>query len=151
MPNWCENIVSARHKDKDQAVRLAKAANEGRLFTEFRPLPEDKKEDWYDWCLENWGTKWDIDPLDTDSDVVQDGDMYLVRVRFLTAWGPCLNFFRFLKSQGWCVSATYAEPCLNFIGYWTTDGSDFEWCIDDQDVPMFVREEYPEYYAEEID
>jgi hypothetical protein len=50
-------------------------------FKEFVPMPEDEK-DWYNWCINNWGTKWDAsDPNITDN---KSATTY----EFSTAWAP---------------------------------------------------------------
>jgi hypothetical protein len=39
---------------------------------------------WYDWCVRNWGTKWDV--IDVAKEYVY-GEQY-GELRFLTAWSP---------------------------------------------------------------
>lgn len=51
-------------------------------FTAFNPIPVENKEDWYNWNIANWGTKWDAsDPAlnTTATSLVYDFD---------TAWSP---------------------------------------------------------------
>lgn len=41
---------------------------------------------WYSWCIENWGTKWDVEAM-----LVDEGSTYL-SYSFSTAWSPPISF-----------------------------------------------------------
>lgn len=77
----------------------------------------DNNDDrWYDWNVNNWGTKWDIDG--TDSEI--DGDDYSFQVCFETAWSPPEQIFYALrKKYGETVDITwfYDEPGAQVAGY----------------------------------
>jgi len=60
MPNWCLNNLTIEHEDGYMVDRFVKAYEEGNTCNEFIPVPEDIGEGWYDFCVNNWGTKWDI-------------------------------------------------------------------------------------------
>ena len=58
---------------------------EALTFTAFVPVPEDMiKDGWYDFCVKNWGTKWDA------SEPSMEMTQRSIRYRFFTAWGPPL-------------------------------------------------------------
>lgn len=58
MPNWCQctaTITAPAPVIDDLHVVLADS--ERGLLDWLRPMPPDQQHDWYDWCVENWGTK----------------------------------------------------------------------------------------------
>lgn len=51
------------------------------LLNKFHPMPEEE-EDWYNWHINNWGTKWDIEISDEEI-----SDDYIM-MSFDSAWSP---------------------------------------------------------------
>lgn len=47
-------------------------------------------DSWYDWCCENWGTKWNA----SDTYIIDDNE-----IEFSTAWGCPVNIFKELSKQ----------------------------------------------------
>ena len=48
--------ILEQHKGKD-----------GEVMWETYNFPDGKNDDrWYHWCIENWGTKWDVSELDIE-------------------------------------------------------------------------------------
>jgi len=77
-------------------------------------------KDWYDWCCDNWGTKWDFgledgsNPAQVETD---DRGRRCVRLGFDTAWGPPTGFYAYLENTaGFRVKAYYFEPGMGFCG-----------------------------------
>jgi len=129
MPNWCSNSVTVSHPDPAQIQRFNDAFNKGELFQEFVPCPQEllDGDGWYDWCVTNWGTKWDIQPYGVE---LNENDL---RCSFDTAWAPPLAFYHNLAAQGFEVSAMYYEPGMNFCGSYEVIGEDI---MDDYyDIP----------------
>ena len=110
MPNWCANSVVLKHKDPTFIARARAAAEKDGLLNEFIPVPKDLKEtiagsfgdteeqkqleiqeayniknygysNWYDFCVNEWGTKWDVTGEVQD---IEDGLM----LTFDSAWAP---------------------------------------------------------------
>jgi len=147
MPNWCNNSVEIYHDDPAMIERVRTAFNDGRLLDEFIPVPqalrdtvsgfmgEDKRAEheaqqaanvekhgyanWYDFCVNEWGTKWDIG---ADGNPAQDipGGLML---GFESAWAPPVNAYEKLFYMGFKIRAMYFEPGMAFAGIFE-DGQD---------------------------
>lgn len=76
--------------------------------------------DWYDWCVTNWGTKWDVGGDDYNSPEVEDGRLTL---SFDSAWAPPCGAYEALTELGFSVRAYYYESGMCFCGMWE-DGND---------------------------
>jgi len=103
MPNWCRNdldIVGQENVVND-FIEVAKLEiDEGIVplcFANLYPEPDYDKNpsedssvmpDWYNWRIENWGTKWDLD-INTQFDSGIGWASYV----FDTAWSPPLELF----------------------------------------------------------
>jgi hypothetical protein len=85
-------------------------------------------KNWYDWCVNNWGTKWnaggdnDAMQVDYDEDVNNQG---IALFQFDTAWAPPLGVLEKLMETHpeLSIECRYHEPGVGFFGVWT-DGSD---------------------------
>lgn len=68
---------------------------------------------WYDWCIKNWGTKWDCSVMDMDEDDPED-----VRIYFDTAWSPPTDFFKWFaeKYPDSVFECEYEEEGIGFEG-----------------------------------
>ena len=147
MPNWCNNTLELHHEDPAMIERAKKAFADGRLLAEFIPIPQSLKivagcvgdpdeqkkleEDtarnrevhgygnWYDYCVNEWGTKWDVG---ADGNPAQDipGGLML---GFESAWAPPCGAYEKLTEQGFRIRAMYFEPGMAFAGVWE-DGFD---------------------------
>jgi hypothetical protein len=129
--------------------RVRTAFNDGRLLDEFIPVPKDlqivagsvgdpaeqKKlieqtdanrdkygyGNWYDFCVNEWGTKWDIG---ADGNPAQDipGGLML---GFESAWAPPCGAYEKLTDQGFRIRAMYYEPGMAFAGIWEEGMDDY--------------------------
>ncbi len=140
MPNWCNNRVVISHEDSSKMEALVAAINDGKFCNHVIPVPESlhivagsvgdpdeqKKleEDtarnlevhgygnWYDFCVNRWGTKWDIDPYENVK-IDQYGE---IEFGFDSAWAPPTGVYDELVNQGFLVEATYYESGMAFVG-----------------------------------
>ena len=67
---------------------------------------------WYEWCLKNWGTKWDIGE-NSHITLIDENNL---NVNFSTAWSPPTDFYEKLTEFGFNVLAYYYESGMNFCG-----------------------------------
>ena len=149
MPNWCGNTLTITHEDPVMIVRAKAAFAEGNFLNEFIPVPEDlqitagklgdpeaqaeleRKEQanlvahgyktWYDFCVNEWGTKWDVG----DGNGIQTWDDHELIVYFDSAWSPPIAAYGRLLDLGFTVYATYYESGSAFAGIWEDGNDDF--------------------------
>ena len=149
MPNWCNNSVVLKHQDPAMIERARKAFNGEGLLQEFIPVPqelidtvsgsmgEDKREaheaqqkanvekygyaNWYDFCVNEWGTKWEIG---ADGNPAQDipGGLML---GFDSAWSPPIAAYEKLLEMGFEIEAMYYESGMAFAGVWDNGHDDY--------------------------
>jgi hypothetical protein len=150
MPNWCSNNLVLTHDDPAMIQRAYDALERGEFLNEFIPVPkqlqivagcvgdpdEQKKleEDtarnleelgygnWYDFCVGEWGTKWDCGEQG-NSDIHPEGRM--LHTFFESAWGPPVNAYEKLVEMGFGVEAMYHEGGMCFAGTWSNGNDDY--------------------------
>ena len=115
MPNWCQNRVSIYCQNTEVLDKIEKIFSKENPFQEIFPLPEDQADNWYDWCVENWGTKWDIDQADIER---FENELTLY---FETAWSPAEGIKDKLEetydNEDISISWFYDEPMMQMAGY----------------------------------
>jgi len=121
MPNWCSNTLVLTHDDPAMIDRAEAAVKEGKLLQEFVPRPADQEENWYEWNVANWGTKWDVG----DEHSVADKETNTIHLSFESAWAPPTKAYETLQELGFTVNATYYEPGMCFAGVFNEDGDDY--------------------------
>ena len=150
MPNWCNNYLELTHDDPEMITRAQKAFADGKLLEEFCPVPaslhivagmvgdpdEQKKleEDtaknlevhgygnWYDYCVNEWGTKWDVGG---DGDQARlDGPNH-ISMNFDSAWAPPVPAMEKFLDLGFRVKLIYWESGMCFCGLFDENGDDY--------------------------
>lgn len=73
-------------------------------------------DNWYDWSITNWGTKWNS----YDSEIVDHEIGERIEYTFDTAWGPPMAVIEALREQcpDFNISAFYDEPMMEAAGYY---------------------------------
>ena len=116
MPNWCSNSLTLKHDDPAMIDKAVAGFTGGKLLETFVPY----EGEWdYDWCVDNWGTKWDVSG---DNGYTRPNPNTL-KISFDSAWAPPLEAYRAMEELGFEVKAMYYEPGMCFCGIYE-DGSD---------------------------
>lgn len=143
MPNWCMNNLTVSHDDPAKLQEFVDAYNSGKTCEHFLPVPQGYYDDerWYDWCINNWGTKWDIGKQEyTDPAVIEDGN---VSISFNSAWSPPTQFYEHLHDEhGYGIKASYWEPGMAFCGWWTDGDDDYYEYVDKDEIPHGLWDEF---------
>ena len=90
MPNWCENKVRIWFDKVEDTEKFQEFVTGVDLwgnpsifcFSKIMPPPDNEWD--YDWCTENWGTKWELNA----DDIGYEGDEECLDYEFNTAWSP---------------------------------------------------------------
>lgn len=157
MPNWCMNNLTVSHKDFAMVKRFADAWNSGGVCQHYIPMPEG--EDWYQWNISKWGTKWDFgkdeyeDPAVVKVVDMESGSFYEVSVSPNTAWSPPVDFYNHLMELGYNVHASYFEPGMGFCGIYHNGHDNYVDYGGEKDmIPVAIWNEYGlEGFFEEIE
>ena len=154
MPNYCNNVVEIQGPQHilktlvDHRLDFMKihpypkelditAGREGAddspeqralVAAEEANLKKHGYKNWYDWCVNNWGTKWNAGGDNDDMQVDYDedvGNQGIALFQFDTAWAPPLGVLEKLMETHpeLSIECRYHEPGVGFFGVWT-DGSD---------------------------
>ena len=171
MPNWCYNTVELTHEDPKMIARARSAFLDRGLLNEFVPIPEELKitagylgegaeqaaleaqeasnlekhgyRNWYDYCVNEWGTKWDVTGQEIND--IPNG----VILTFDSAWAPPTGAYDKLLDLGFSVKAMYYEPGMGFCGVWD-NGQDDEYSLgglNSDEVAALLPVELDEAYA----
>jgi hypothetical protein len=145
MTNWCLNKVLIKvpnnkllkklknaldqETDSPNYVQLSdgRIVSEGAtdLFNQLVPRPPEISEhqNFSEWEIANWGTKWDAKPRDT-----YWPDKYTVNFEILTALGPPIAFFENLERMGYLVNGYYLEELTGLLGvYYEGNNETYEY------------------------
>lgn len=85
--------------------------------------PTIREDSWWDWRVQNWGVKWDIDTKEVEPPQITDEGKSLF-CYFNTAWGPAIGIYDKLTEQGYQVEAYYFESGMAFCGKYTSKDGD---------------------------
>lgn len=162
MPNWCSNTLMLNEDSNDSILDVLKDYLTGERHLSFeliRPIPDELKnmqspppkdldekvrkelinkygaDNWWDWCVMNWGTKWDCDVYHFDEK----------SIGFSTAWSPPLGAIKTLAIlTGKDFRLTYIEEGMDFCGEFFAyknwlENQDCEYSI--KDAPEALKEE----------
>ena len=140
MPNHCQNsiIITAHTNDElDEVINHLKGEGQDLSFANIAPPPFDdpaysdlpsqaearsSPNWWYNWNVENWGTKWDCYEVSMKRPDYNPkwGEKPHVVYQFETAWSPpsetLISYLSHLFPQVTVVN-WYQETGMNFAGH----------------------------------
>ena len=122
MPNWCDNraTISGPSPVIDEIKQILKQENPN-LLSWMVPQPNfENDQAWYQWNIDNWGTKWDID----NAYISDESESDSVTFSFATAWAPPVTAFETWAMSDGRVQFTldYFEPGMAYVGKVSYDG-----------------------------
>ena len=129
MPNWCSNdmTITGEEAQLAQLAELLKADIE-TMMERLVPKPEGLTDgEWYSWCLNNWGTKWDM------CEVVAGFEPDMIELNYETAWAPNVAFWETISARFPELDMThyYREVGMGFTGVATyRAGHSNDKCVD---------------------
>lgn len=134
MPNWCNNSITIsgptetiKQLWEDAHADMGGDIERG-LLDAMAPMPRELQgttapsedgQDWYNWRVDNWGTKWDIS--DEGLEFIDNGDGTAeITGWFDSAWAPPVGAYeKFLDDMDNCsIEASYYEPGMDFGGFY---------------------------------
>ena len=98
MPNWCYNEMTITGKPKDihKLIKQVKDDESVFSFEKVIPMPKSEKDNWYNWRVANWGTKWNADIQYETLDQWENGEIF---IEFNTAWDTPMPIIKKLSEQ----------------------------------------------------
>lgn len=125
MPNYCSNQLEIKGEQKEIARFKQNAhSNEGKFLENLYPMPSTidlsnstikngNMPDWYNWRIENWGTKWDV-----DADLIFENETTL-NYSFESAWSPPVDALQHISKDypDLIFNIKFEEEGNDFIGY----------------------------------
>lgn len=141
MPNWCGNDLIVEGSGASQFYQ--DCLNESREFSlnTLVPLPKEQENNWYDWHIAHWGTKWDVEAT------LHNQSSDKVEISFSSAWSPPTEWVNNVADRYPDLTFTllYEESGMCFAGRYVQQGN----CILED---YFVNDiqEYIDFCVEEL-
>lgn len=123
MPNWCQNRLLVIGSESEVQRFLADNKSKESELDFGRAVPLLDENDWYNWCIEHWGTKWNAAEVKFGDPAIiwwQENDKTAELYQFDTAWGP---------PGAWFTTMCKEWPELELRLYYAELGGDFSGSI----------------------
>ena len=176
MPNWCNNNINITGPANKIRDLWTEATIKEGFLDAMVPMPKELKDttspsdldeeaqaemikkfgasDWYSWCVNNWGTKWDISTEGLEFTDNEDGTAS-IDGWFDSAWAPPIGAVAYYGQRNEDVSITldYHEPGMAFVGRYTIEnGIDDDDCLDysgcnSKNVREVIGEDYDDNWG----
>lgn len=145
MPNYCDNslIITGKESILDAIRAFIKSEENEFDFVKVVPMPAEEEGNWYNWCCENWGTKWN-----SESVILEQFEECL-KISFLSAWAPPIPVISALakKFPAADFELSYYEAGMCFCGVneYHNGEETYEMEGDFSFIPNWLCEEDEEY------
>lgn len=164
MPNWCYNTITIKGSTEtikqlwDDATAVDQDNVESGLLQAMVPMPAELVDtvkgsngddiNWYDWRVNNWGTKWDVSTEGLEYTDNSDGTAEITGW-FDSAWSPPIEAYNTFceDMDGVYLEAFYEEGGMCFVGCWDSEGADDHYEYDGATSDT-VRNMIPEYLVD---
>ena len=104
-------------------------------------------KDWYDYCVSEWGTKWDIGRDGSPTLLMKDIKDKIVTFDFDSAWSFPSGAYEKLVDMGFSITAYYFEGGMGFCGMWENGSDDYysiegnsKWVLDN--IPPSINQHF---------
>jgi hypothetical protein len=104
-------------------------------------------KDWYDYCVSEWGTKWDIGRDSAPTMLMKDIKDKTVTFDFDSAWSFPSSAYEKLVDMGFSITAYYFEGGMGFCGMWENGSDDYysiegnsEWVLNN--IPASINQHF---------
>lgn len=117
---FIQKISSSSYMEKEKLLELGKKTYENICKYGFA--------NWYEWSIENWGTKWNC--YKTKSCFVAQGDTGEAKIEFFTAWSAPFPVFEKMIQK---------YPNLNFKGKFADEDFGYncgEWVAEEEEIAV---------------
>lgn len=124
-PDYATTPVAETFPEVSARFAKTEAEREAALNNE----PAIREDSWWDWRVQNWGSKWDVD-LDCVEFVDNDDGSATIVGSFDSAWSPPIeavaHFFQQSEHLGVDLHCDlmYYEPGMAFAGRWTNGATE---------------------------
>ena len=128
----------------------SKESYEQRLLEFREKLNQEffRYKNWYDFCVGEWGTKWDIGHGDGYNKLtMKDIKNNTVKIGFDSAWSPPIGAYEKLSDMGFEIRALYYEGGCCFCGIWDNGNDE---CYDIKGNSNWVKKNIPSEIDEEF-
>lgn len=133
MPNWCNNNFSITGNTESIKGLWEAAEKAEGLLQAIAPMPAElegttapqDEDNWYNWRVNTWGTKWDVSLEGLEYTDNGDGTAS-IEGWFDSAWAPPIGAYEQLAADfdSCVISCSYYEPGMDFGGFWTSEDGD---------------------------
>ena len=155
MPNHTTNELTITRRKRGAKVMQIDDPKLRDLLKRFSldrviPMPEELKgttspsdsPNWYDWSIDNWGTKWDVYPsYGYDANEDETIDLFSTDGKFFTAWSPPIPVIRKMQQDylDYKIELEYVDEGWGYAGFLMSDGTEVTITEEEKIIEYAIR------------